>query len=131
GDRAEIIRGAGPGDVVLCSYGLTYREASRLAQRTWNTLVLDEAHAVKNPDSLTSKAVQALQSDWTLALTGTPMENRLGEMWSMMRVVAPDFLPPWTEFQEQFVKPIEERQEVEPLQRLRRMIQPFILRRLK
>lgn len=131
GDRQETVRRAGPGDVVLCSYGLSYREAARLSARHWSTLVLDEAHAVKNADSLTSCAVRSLSADWVLALTGTPMENRLSEMWSLMQVVVPDFLPPWSEFQEAFVKPIEENQAVEPLQRLRRMIQPFMLRRLK
>lgn len=131
GDRLETVRRAGPGDVVLCSYGLTYREAARLNTRRWATVVLDEAHAVKNADSLTARAVQSLQTDWMLALTGTPMENRLSELWSLFQVIAPDFLPAWTEFQDSFVKPIEENQAVEPLQRLRRMIQPFILRRLK
>ena len=130
-DRESVAEGVGAGDVVICSYGLALRDVERLERREWHTLVLDEAQNVKNSNSKTAVAVRQLRADWRVALTGTPMENHLGELWSVFHVVAPGVLGAWEQFRRRFAQPIEREGSGERREALARVIAPFLLRRAK
>ncbi|HYD79141.1 MAG TPA: DEAD/DEAH box helicase [Paucimonas sp.] len=134
GDRSEMLARLQPFDVVVVSYGLLQQEAELFTGRRWSTVVLDEAQAVKNAATKRSQAVMALQGDFRLAVTGTPLENHLGELWNLFRFLAPGLLGSLERFSQRFAAPIErERGQAaqEARSRLRRLIQPFMLRRTK
>lgn len=130
-DRAEFLQQIGPGSLVVCSYGLALRDAKQLAGVHWTTLVLDEAQAIKNSRSKTSTAIATLPADWKIALTGTPVENHLGELWSLFRVVAPGILGGWDQFRRRFAAPIEKDNDQDRRDALRERLKPFLLRRTK
>jgi SNF2 family DNA or RNA helicase len=130
-NRNQLLVGLKAGDIVVSSYGLALRDAEELQAQHWGTVVLDEAQMVKNSQSKTSQALTKLKSDWTLALTGTPIENHLGELWSIFRLVAPGVFGSWQKFSKQFGTPIECRGDFEARDRLRERIRPFVLRRTK
>ena len=131
GDRSAAIAGAGPGDVIVVSYQLLQIDIEAFAARGWHTLVIDEAQAIKNATAKRSLAVRELRADFSLALSGTPIENRLSELWSIMRVCNPGLLGSLARFNQRFATPIE-RDHHRPAQRtLRRLIGPFVLRRTK
>ncbi len=130
-DRAELLENTAAGQIVICSYGLALREVNRLRSVKWGTLVLDEAQNIKNSNSQTSKAVRTIEAEWKLALTGTPIENHLGELWSIFAAVAPGVLGPWDRFRNRFAAPIEKDNNQERREALNRQISPFILRRTK
>ena len=129
--RAELVAGLGPFDVLICSYGLLRQEAGVLAGHTWRTLVLDEAQAIKNQATKVSRAALALQADFRLIATGTPIENHLGELWSLMHFLNPGLLGSRRSFEERFVLPIERDQGGPAQARLRSLLRPIILRRTK
>ncbi|MFN3789477.1 SNF2-related protein [Massilia sp.] len=135
GDRAATIEAAGPFDVVVASYGLLQQEAALFAKRPWHSIVLDEAQAIKNMHTKRSQAVMALQGNFRMAATGTPLENHLGELWNLFRFINPGLLGSADQFQLRFAGPIEKAQdkraELGARSRLRRLTQPFILRRTK
>jgi len=118
-------------DVVLTTYSLVYRDLEELNARTWGRLVLDEAQQVKNPATKQTRAVQRLRADRRIALTGTPVENRLSELWSIMHVLNPGLLGSARSFRERFAFPIEVERDEEVTELLRRVTGPFVLRRLK
>jgi len=118
-------------DVVLTTYSLVYRDLEELNARTWGRLVLDEAQQVKNPATKQTRAVQRLRADRRIALTGTPVENRLSELWSIMHVLNPGLLGSARSFRERFAYPIEVDKDDEVTEMLRRVTGPFVLRRLK
>jgi len=124
GDRQAQVTGLGPGDVLICSYGLLQREDEILASRQWSTVVLDEAQAIKNAGTQRSKAAFSLQADFRLATTGTPVENRIDELWSLFQFLLPRFLGSKQRFNERFGSG-------EGLVDLRKLVRPFILRRMK
>ncbi len=130
-DRQHVIETAGPGDLIITSYQLLQRDVDRFASRPWNTLVLDEAQYIKNYQTKTAQAVRELDADWRLALSGTPLENHIGELWSLVRVVSPGLLGSWERFRKSFAEPIERDKSKERLQALGRVVKPFILRRTK
>ena len=130
-DRQALIDSAGPGDLIITSYQLLQRDINRFTQRAWNTLVLDEAQFIKNFQTKTAQAVRQIQADWHLALSGTPLENHLGELWSLMRTVSPGLLGSWDRFRKNFAEPIERHNKRDRLQALGRVVRPFILRRTK
>jgi SNF2 family DNA or RNA helicase len=101
------------GAVVVTSYDLLARYSELLGQVRWSTLVLDEAQAIKNPDTRRARAAFALQAEFRLALTGTPVENRTGELWSLFNAVAPGLLGSAAHFRERFAVPIERGGDVE------------------
>ena len=121
----------GPGDLLVASYGLVVRDAAALAQLHFATLVLDEAQAIKNPATHRARAVRDLQADWRLALTGTPIENHLGELWSLFRCACPGLLGSWEQFRERFALPIERDRDPKARAALAEVIRPFVLRRTK
>jgi superfamily II DNA or RNA helicase len=117
--------------LVITSYSLVYRDLKQLQQADWQGVVLDEAQNIKNPDAKQTKAVRQLEAQFRIALTGTPVENRLGELWSIMDFLNPGYLGPKTFFQRRFAAPIERYGDTASLKTLKALVQPFILRRLK
>jgi SNF2 family DNA or RNA helicase len=134
-DRAETLAGVQPFDLVVSSYGLLQQEAALFADVKWHTIVLDEAQAIKNGATKRSQAVMALQGDFRMVATGTPLENHLGELWNLFRFINPGLLGSLEQFNLRFAGPIERAQdkpaEAQARLRLRRLIAPFILRRIK
>ena len=130
-DRAKLLAEAGPGDVVVASYGLLRLEAEALSSVEWGTLVLDEAQAVKNAATDTARSARGLRAKWTMALTGTPVENHLGELWSLFHTIAPGLLGSWEQFAQRFAGPIEREKNASRRKALARIVRPFILRRVK
>ena len=133
--RRRQVRALGPGQVLVCSYALLQIDADILAGPQWHSVVLDEAQAIKNPGTRRAKAALALQSDFRLALTGTPIENRLGELWSIMSFCNPGLLGRTEQFTKAFANPIERSDDpqakAQASRRLRRLLSPFLLRRTK
>ncbi|HSP78035.1 MAG TPA: DEAD/DEAH box helicase, partial [Myxococcaceae bacterium] len=130
-DREALLADLGPGDLVVASYGLVMREAKRFAEVSFATLVLDEAQAVKNPDTARARAVRGLQAEARVALSGTPVENRLSELWSLYRLVFPGLLGSREAFRARFSGPIEREKNPEARAALARVVRPFLLRRTK
>jgi len=127
-DRFDRIEGS---DVVVTNYALLRRDIDRLKDVPFRHAILDEAQNIKNPESVTARASRQLDAQHRLVLTGTPIENRLSELWSIFHFLMPGFLRPYARFQTEYEKPIQVRQDRECEARLRRRIHPFILRRLK
>lgn len=117
--------------LVITSYPLVYRDAATLEDVSWQGIVLDEAQNIKNPGAKQSKAVRELKAGFHIALTGTPVENRLSELWSILDFLNPGYLGNQQFFQRRFAMPIEKFGDRDSLQTLRSLVQPFILRRLK
>lgn len=130
-DRVETIKGLGAFDLLVCSYGLLHQEASRLAEVDWETIVLDEAQAIKNRGTMRSKAAMKLKGGFKMITTGTPLENHLGELWNLFQFTNPGLLGSLKSFNTAFASPIQEHDSEEKKAQLRRLIQPFILRRTK
>ncbi|MDP3651491.1 MAG: DEAD/DEAH box helicase [Rhodoferax sp.] len=131
GDRQQTLTDLQPLDLVVTSYGLLQQEAERFAAVRWHTLVLDEAQAIKNQATKRSQAAMALQGDFRVILSGTPLENHLGELWNLFRFINPGLLGSLEQFNERYAGPIERLQSAEARNRLRKLIGPFILRRTK
>ncbi len=130
-DRAALVAGLGPRDVLVCSYGLLHQEAALLGGRAWQVAVLDEAQAIKNADTKRAQASQALRAGFRLALSGTPVENDLDELWSLFNFVNPGLLGSREGFGKRFAVPIERDRDAGARQALRALIRPFLLRRTK
>ncbi|MDR0965622.1 MAG: DEAD/DEAH box helicase, partial [Myxococcales bacterium] len=118
-------------DIVLCSYALLRRDADKLRRKKLGYVILDEAQHVKNPASQGARAVAALQSEHRLALSGTPIENNLTDIWSLFHLIMPGFLGSDTTFRTRYARPIEADGNVEVRARLKARLRPFILRRVK
>lgn len=130
-ERSEFLPTVGPKSLIICSYGLALRDAKVLSDVSWSTLVLDEAQAIKNSRSKTSKAIASIDADWTVALTGTPVENHLGELWSLFHVVSPGVFGGWEQFRKRFAAPIEKERSERARHALAQKLKPFVLRRTK
>ncbi|MDZ8227356.1 SNF2-related protein [Nostoc sp. ChiVER01] len=118
-------------DLIITSYSLLHRDIKSLQSVSWQIIVLDEAQNVKNPEAKQSKAVRELEATFRIALTGTPVENRLQELWSILDFLNPGYLGNKQFFQRRFAMPIEKYGDTASLTQLRSLVQPFILRRLK
>jgi len=118
-------------DAVITTYALAHRDVDDLAQVRWRRVVLDEAQNIKNPNAKQTRSIQSLSASRRIALTGTPVENRLSELWSIMEFCNPGFLGSAGEFQRRFAAPIERRRDRRRAEALRTLTRPFILRRLK
>nr|WP_153866346.1 MULTISPECIES: SNF2-related protein [Myxococcaceae] len=127
-ERAEDLKGM---DLVLTSYALVRRDLEELSGVGFRYVILDEAQNIKNADSATAQACKSLPCDMRLALTGTPLENRLSELWSLFDFLMPGFLGSAEGFSDRYEQPIQVANDPLVRDRLRRRIQPFILRRLK
>ena len=118
-------------DVVLTSYGTARVDQAVLGRIHWHTVVLDEAQNIKNPSAKQTMAVRSLRCRHRFALTGTPIENRLLEVWSILDFLNGAFLGSQQDFKRRFIQPIEGESNGEKLKQLQRIVQPFVLRRLK
>ncbi|HZI14352.1 MAG TPA: DEAD/DEAH box helicase, partial [Myxococcus sp.] len=117
-------------DVTLTTYALMRLDAAVLGAKTWDAVVLDEAQAIKNPESQVARAAFGIKANFRLALSGTPLENRLEELWSLMHFTNPGLLGGRRHFEEKVARPISDGRP-EAAEGLRRRIRPFVLRRLK
>ena len=131
GDRVEAIGGLAPGDALIVSYGLLAREQERLAAVPWAMAILDEAQQIKNADTQRAEASRRLEAGFRLALTGTPIENDLDELWSLFAFVNPGLLGGREKFARRFVTPIARDNDARAKGALRALIRPFLLRRTK
>ena len=138
GDRTTATRRPDSGlaelagaDVVVTTYGLLPRDLAHLGAISWSTVVLDEAQMIKNPATRAARAVRVLRAGQKLALTGTPVENRLSELWAILDAVVPGLLGSREQFRSRYGKPIERTGDAGAAERLRRITQPFVLRRSK
>jgi superfamily II DNA or RNA helicase len=118
-------------DVVVTTYPVLVRDEERLAQQRFHLVVLDEAQAIKNARSQARRALESLQAEHRVCLTGTPVENHLGELWSLFDWLAPGLLGDELGFRRFWRQPIEKRGDAERLAALREVVAPFVLRRLK
>jgi hypothetical protein len=122
---------APPHAVVVTTYGTLRRDRAVLGEVDWAVAILDEAQNVKNPAAQQAVAARGLRASHRFALTGTPVENRLAELWSILEFCAPRYLGPQEGFRRRFAVPIERYRDEGAAERLRRLVRPFILRRLK
>jgi len=130
-NRQEQVQGVKAFDVLVVSYALLQIEEELLTRVTWNTIVLDEAQAIKNRLTKRSRAAMALKGRFRFMTTGTPIENHLGELWNLFRFINPGLLGSLERFNERYALPIERYQDREASRRLKMLIRPFILRRTK
>lgn len=131
GERGEVLAALAHTDVLLCSYGLVWRELRALSRHRFSVLVVDEAQAVKNPRSRAARALRRLPAEQRLVLTGTPLENHLGELWTQFDFLMPGYLGDSREFTRHWRKPIEQSGSLARARQLAQLVRPFILRRLK
>ncbi len=128
---ATFKKEAGRHALVLSSYALLHRDLEVFKQVPWAGAILDEAQNIKNPVTKQAQAARALPGDFRVALTGTPVENHVGDLWSIMEFLNPGFLGSQTAFRRRFFVPIQANRDPEAIERLRRLTGPFVLRRLK
>jgi SNF2 family DNA or RNA helicase len=117
--------------MVISSYALLQRDFETLKEVRWSGVILDEAQNIKNPETKQAQAPRRLPAGYRVALTGTPVENNIGDLWSIMELLNPGFLGTQGEFKRAFFIPIQANRDSEAVERLRRLTGPFILRRLK
>ena len=130
-ERKKYYDRIGQADLVLTSYALFRRDVEVLSRQSWRSVVLDEAQNIKNFRSKTALLVKELQAEQRWALSGTPLENHLSELWSIFDFLMPGFLGSYPHFKRKYQIPMESDSGGEQLERLRRRIFPFVLRRLK
>lgn len=127
----EFLSQSAKHDIVLTSYGLARRDGDLLGRVQWSTLVLDEAQNIKNPAAKQTQVIRRIPAFFRLALTGTPVENRLSELWSIMHFLNPGYLGSQKSFRTHYSLPIERYKDNLATSQLRQLVSPFILRRLK
>ncbi|MBN2706760.1 MAG: ATP-dependent helicase [Deltaproteobacteria bacterium] len=131
GDRREMLENLGSYDLLIVSYGLLQIEAENFAAVKWQTAILDEAQAIKNFNTKRTQAAMKIRAEFKMITTGTPVENHLGELWTLFNFINPGLLGGQKWFQRNFVLPSEKNQSQEKYRSLKKLIRPFILRRLK
>jgi SNF2 family DNA or RNA helicase len=128
GEMREIVKGQ---DVVLTSYPVARLDAESIQSIKWLAVILDEAQNIKNPEAKQTQAIRKIEAEFRIALTGTPVENRLSELWSIMHFLNPGYLGARKAFRENFAMPIERYHDEEAIKQLKQLTTPFILRRVK
>ena len=123
--------GVGEGDIVLTTYGVVRSDTKTLASRTWDLVVADEAQHIKNPRSRSAKALREIPGGARIALTGTPVENRLSELWAIIDWAVPGLLGPLQRFKREIATPIERDNDKRATRELSQLVKPFMLRRRK
>ena len=129
--KKEFLSAVREYDLIISTYALAHRDEEIFSQVEWNGIVLDEAQNIKNQFTKQSQAVRKFRSDYRVALTGTPVENRLSELWSILEFLNPGYLGSAEGFRKRFALPIERYNDKEAGIKLRSIVSPFILRRLK
>ena len=129
--RQEQLDGIAGSDLVITSYTLARQDLDRLTEQEFSSCFLDEAQYIKNPRTQTARAIKKIKAKHRFALSGTPLENNLTELWSLFDFLMPGYLFSMQEFQEDYASPILNEQDQEAAENLRFLIAPFILRRLK
>jgi superfamily II DNA or RNA helicase len=130
-EEARFLEAAGAHDLVITSYSLLYRDFATLAKLVWSGIILDEAQNIKNPESRQARSARALKGGYRIALTGTPVENNVGDLWSLMEFLNPGLLGTQAEFKRNFFVPIQASRDQAAAEHLKKLTAPFILRRLK
>ena len=130
-DRKALVESLGPGDLLVASYGLLHTESDLLASRRFAVAVFDEAQNLKNAETRRAQASKRIDADFRLALTGTPIENRLEELWSLYDTVTPGLLGSRESFHKRFSGPMERGQGGHARAALRALVRPYLLRRTK
>ncbi len=130
-NRKLLLKDLGPFDVLVCSYGLLHQESDLLSTQQWEMVILDEAQAIKNRETMRSKAAMRLRGKFRMITTGTPIENHLGEMWNLFNFINPGLLGSLESFSANFAIPIHRDKDSKVRRRLKGLLQPFILRRTK
>ncbi len=130
-DRKAAIDNAGPADVLLATYGLLSPLQELITDKQWATICLDEAHNIKNRGTKTSAACMQLKGRNRIILTGTPVQNHLGELWNLFQFINPGLLGSYEQFHLKYIQPIETLQDAERQQQLQALVAPFMLRRTK
>ncbi len=131
GEREEKIKGISENEVIITSYDLLRRDIQLYNDIVFGYQIVDEAQYIKNHNTHVSKAVKEINSGFKLALTGTPVENKLSELHSIFEYLMPGFLFSYKKFKERIEQPIVKNQDEDAMERLQKMISPFVLRRLK
>lgn len=126
-----FLQAAKEADLVLTSYSLAHLDAEELAMVEWDVICLDEAQNIKNAHTKQARAIRKLKGGHKIALSGTPMENRLSELWSIFHFLNPGYLGSMTQFQRRFATPIEKERDAKKVAVLQKLIRPFLLRRTK
>lgn len=129
--RSEFEERLRDGDLLITSYALLTRDQKLFSEQSWSVVILDEAQQIKNPASKTSKIAAKLEADHRFVLTGTPVENRLQDLWTLFRFMQPELLGSRRKFLSRFAAPIEKRGDQDVKRQLRRIVGPFVLRRTK
>ena len=130
-DRKRTIETATAGDIIITTYGLLSPFQEALAEKKWNSCVLDEAHNIKNRGTKMSAACMTLNATHRIILTGTPVQNHLGELWNLFQFINPGLLGTYEQFHQKFIIPIENLQDTDRQQQLQSLVAPFMLRRTK
>ncbi len=130
-EQRDILMNMNSNSVIICTYGLIQSNIEAFTSITWNAVILDEAQAIKNNATKRWQAVMELNAGFRLITTGTPIQNHLGELWSLFNFINPGLLGSLKAFNERFAVPIEKNQDTTKRHQLKRLIQPFILRRTK
>ena len=130
-EREKTVETAGPGDVIISTYGLLLSVEESVVKKHWTTVCLDEAHIIKNRGAKTSAIAMRLKSDNRVMLTGTPVQNHLGELWNLFQFVNPGLLGSFEDFNRRFIVPIEQNHDTIRQANLDRLVKPFMLRRTK
>jgi superfamily II DNA or RNA helicase len=129
-NRDDTFGNIAPFDVLIITYGLLQSEEERIGKQEWSTAILDEAHAIKNTQTKSSKAAMNINAGFRLMLTGTPIQNHLGELWNLFNFCNPGLLGTLQQYNERFVNPLKIGNQFQK-QHLKKLISPFILRRTK
>ena len=130
-ERRKMVHKLTSFDVLITSYGLLQQEHELLSEKQWQVIVLDEAQAIKNMSTKRSRAAMDLKSRFKMITTGTPLENNLGELWNLFHFLNPGLLGSISQFNKRFAGPIEKDKDRDSQKRLKKLVNPFILRRLK
>ena len=130
-DRQQLVSNAKAGDVVIITYGILLSIQDLITSKEWNVACLDEAHIIKNRGAKTSAAAMKIQAKNRIMLTGTPVQNHLGELWNLFQFVNPGLLGSYEHFSRKFIIPIEGNKDKEKQEMLDDLVHPFMLRRTK
>jgi len=129
--KAALKKAATKAAVVLTSYGLLARDRELFEPLKWSGVVLDEAQTIKNPNTKTAQAARAIAAEYRVALTGTPVENHVGDLWALGQFLNPGLLGSASSFRDQFFTPIQRHRDAAAAEKLKKLTGPFLLRRLK